>query len=352
MKDKIRFNFCEDDLPPKDGCTDTDAFAFITDITTNKCFGLRSEDDKIDTTGTELYDNDGVINGVSLEYVGGKDTCLSNSSDTYSLRINITCKADDDALTFVSYEGTSCHPQLNYLSKKGCAVFTMDAFTQFMDKYYYLWGAGLIVLGIFLCFFGNRFVNAVIFTVVGVGVFLILGSLFFYLFLGKVKEDWAKWLSLAAIIVVSLGLGFLVMRLRKWGIAIVAAWGGVMLGFVLTTAFVVENKWAYYAILIGCGAACFFVAFKIETTVVIIITGFVGAYALVRGVSLYAGGFPSETQLHDEIASGAVTWATFDKTFYIYLGAIVVGSIVGVWFQFRHENSLKNSLHQLKRPIK
>lgn len=284
--------------------------------------------------------------------MGGSNQCLSDPTDSYSLRINITCSDDKDGIVFVSSSGTSCHPELNYLSNKACPVFTLDAFSQFMDKYNYLWGAALIVLGVFLAFFGNRFVNLVIFLVVGLGVFCILGSLFFYLFLSKIKEDWGKWLSLAGIVVVSAGLGFLVMRLRKFGIAILSAWGGVLLGLVLTTAFIVENKWAYYAVIIACGVGAFFVAFKIEVTVVIMVTGFVGAYSLVRGVSLYVGGFPNENQLHEEIASGAVTWSSFDKTFYIYLGSIVAGTIAGVWFQFRQDKSLRASLHQLKRPIR
>lgn len=60
------------------------------------------------------------------------------------------------------------------------------------------------------------------------------------MFMDKVKEDWSKWLALAGIVAVSGGLGYLVLRLRKWGIALVAAWGGVLLGFMITTAFVVS----------------------------------------------------------------------------------------------------------------
>ena len=66
--------------------------------------------------------------------------------------------------------------------------------------------------------------------------------------------------------------------------------------------------------------------------VIIIATSFMGSYAIVRGVSLYAGGFPSEISLHDEIQKGVVDFTTFDKRFYIYMGAIVVGMVLGVFF--------------------
>jgi len=87
------------------------------------------------------------------------------------------------------------------------------------------------------------------------------------------------------------------MKFRKLGVAIFSAWGGVMIGFIVTTTFVVPNVYAYYGILGACGVALFFLAWKIEETVVILLTAFIGSYSLVRGVSLYAGGFPSETQL-------------------------------------------------------
>jgi hypothetical protein len=228
----------------------------------------------------------------------------------------------------------------------------MDAFTQFLEDYYYLWGAGLIIMGIFLAFFGNKFVSLVLFLTVTVGAFLILGSIFFYAFLSKVKPDWGKWLSVAAIGLVSAGLGFLVMRLRKWGVALLAAWGGVLLGFVITTAFMIKEEWAFYLTLAGCALVAFFIGYKVETAVIIMVTSFVGSYGLVRGISLYAGHFPSESQLHDEIRSGAVDWKSFDKIFYIYLGAIVILSLVTGFYQWRQEKSLRSSLHQLKRPIK
>jgi LPXTG-motif cell wall-anchored protein len=189
-----------------------------------------------------------------------------------------------------------------YEGADGCPVFSFDQFTQFMMQYNYLWGALLIVLGIFLCFFGNKFINVVLFLVVFMSVTLVGGSLFFQYALFKVKAEWAKWLSLAGIVLVAIGLAFLVMKKRKYGIGLIAAWGGVMLGFVITSLFVMKLPgWAFYLILILMAIICFFIAIKIEKMVIIITTAFMGAYAIVRGVSLYAGGFPSEISLHEEI---------------------------------------------------
>lgn len=177
--------------------------------------------------------------------------------------------------------------------------------------------------------------------IVSLGVFCILGSLFFYMFLSKVNEEWGKWLTIGIIIAVSLACGYLAKRLKRWGVALIGAWGGAMVGFLITSTFIVGNVYAYWAIIICCAAAAFFLAFKIETAVICGVTSFVGAYCLIRGVSLYAGGFPAETQLHEEIVSGAVDWKSFDKRFYIYLASIIITTGLGFYFQWRRENTLR-----------
>lgn len=81
-----------------------------------------------------------------------------------------------------------------------------------------------------------------------------------------------------------------------------------MLGFMITTTFTIGNVYAYWAIIVACAIAMFLVAIKVEKTVVILLTAFIGSYAFIRGISLYAGHFPSETQFHEEIANGDLQW--------------------------------------------
>ena len=114
------------------------------------------------------------------------------------------------------------------------------------------------------------------------------------------------------------------VKFRKYGVGLFAGWGGVMLGFVVTTTFAVQNKYAFYAIIVAGAVAMFLIAIKVEKTVIILLTAFIGSYAFVRGISLYAGGFPSETELHDELEAGLITWKTMPKTYYAYLGGILV----------------------------
>jgi Domain of unknown function (DUF4203) len=54
----------------------------------------------------------------------------------------------------------------------------------------------------------------------------------------------------------------------------------------------------------------------------------VGAYALVRGVGIFAGGFPNEYLVYQEIQNGS--YAEMPDEFYIYLGCYVVLALIGL----------------------
>ena len=92
-----------------------------------------------------------------------------------------------------------------------------------------------------------------------------------------------------------MAVGALLVKKRKYGIGILAAWGGVMLGFLITTMFIMKNVYMYYGIIVLCAVVLCVIAIKVETIVIIIMTSFIGSYACIRGIAMYAGNFPDET---------------------------------------------------------
>lgn len=200
----------------------------------------------------------------------------------------------------------------------------MNKFYSFLKRYYYIWGALMIVMGIFLAFFGNKFVNSVIYIVGTLASFLVITSLFYSLFMKNVSKQWVQWVIVGLVLIGANLIGFVLVKFRKYGIAILAGWGGAMAGFLITTTFVVKHSAAYWGIVIGCAVVCAILAFFTERKVIMLVTALSGSYMLIRGISLYAGGFPNEVELHEEFSTGVVTWSTFDKAFYGYLAGIVV----------------------------
>mmetsp|Transcript_11018 Transcript_11018/g.18414 ORF Transcript_11018/g.18414 Transcript_11018/m.18414 type:complete len:215 (-) Transcript_11018:193-837(-) len=213
------------------------------------------------------------------------------------------CDSEVSTFQFVEMAGDDCDITLKYKSKKGCPVFSYDKLTVFLNKYYWLWGAMAVVAGIVIGFFGNKFVSAVIGLVTAVMVFLLVSLATFQILQSAnvETEDTVNWVILIVIGLIGVAVGYFVAKARKYGIALLSAWGGAMLGLIITSVLFVENKYAYYAIIIGSAIVLAMIAFKFEKITIMSITSFIGSYGIIRGISLYVGGFPSETSLHQQI---------------------------------------------------
>jgi hypothetical protein len=321
-------------------CTkEDDAFAYVTVGET--CAALKPTDDNANTFGEEIRDKDDVITGLELTYVGGSQ-CPSDPTKSLSLTVKVMCPADKDSfgdkLEFDGFEGDDCAIVMNYTSVKGCAVFSYDALHIFLEQYAAFWGAALIIIGIFLAFFGNKFVSAVLFMA-GMVVSWAAGVLITFYFLQKAEVETsalANWLIIGGFALVALPIGYGVMKARKYGIAILSVFGGVMLGLLLTSTLFVGSKVAYWCIVVGCGLVVGLIALKTQEIVVMGSTSFIGAYSIIRGVSLYVGEFPSEGSLQDMIESGVLTWDNFPKAFFAYLAGIVVIFVASFYYQYKH----------------
>lgn len=92
-------------------------------------------------------------------------------------------------------------------------------------------------------------------------------------------------------------------------------------------------------VLIGAVIGYFFMKM-----ILIFSTSTIGSYAAVRGVSLVAGGFPSESLIIDLIKKQE--FKEFDKILtgvvYAYLGSWLVITIVAIVFQYWHNKDLKD----------
>ena len=245
--------------------------------------------------------------------------------------------------------GDECVPEITYYTKYGCEIFSYDKFAIFINNHFIIFGITIILLGVFFAFFGNKFTNAVIFIVAAFVTFMLLAYASFTLFdLFNTEADWIKWVFMLGCMIVGGIFGTISMRHRKEGISILAAWGGVMLGFMVTSSLVVESPWMYWLIIIAFALAAGGVAFVIEEKVIIACTSFIGSYGIIRGISLFAGGFPNESTLHKELASGVVTWETMNKAFYGYLAGILVLTILSIYYQVKHNKSAEANATQVK----
>jgi len=202
------------------------------------------------------------------------------------------------------------------------------------------WGAVFITFGLILAFLGNKFITVMVGVISSIAVFIGGVYLTTYIVDSSIKaqniHDYAVWIIFIIWSLIAIISGTLIAKKRKWGIAIVGGFGGTVLGMLITTIFIVDNDIVYWVIVVGSGLVAFSITFFIETLVIIMSTSFIGSYLVIRGISMYAGGFPSESELHTMAKSGYMDWSHFPKEFYGYLSGILVLCLLSAYFQWTH----------------
>ena len=85
---------------------------------------------------------------------------------------------------------------------------------------------------------------------------------------------------------------------------------------------------------IGCAVAAAICAFLFYFPTIITVTAFTGAYFFIRGISLFIpDSYPNEFTLIKELNNNA---ASVTGWFYLYLGFMVLFTILGMIVQCRH----------------
>jgi hypothetical protein len=114
---------------------------------------------------------------------------------------------------------------------------------------------------------------------------------------------------------------------------------GVILGFSLglllyNTAFFFTNNVYLMVGLALLGAILLgYFALSYSKHIVIYGTSFIGSYIFIRGISLFAGKYPSEIVVYGQLSHGIKP--EFEWQFYAYLAAIIVIFILGSQVQVR-----------------
>lgn len=221
-----------------------------------------------------------------------------------------------------------------------------------MKQYQYLWGAAFIVAGLFLALFGLKLFGIAIFLITAFATTFILLLAFYSLFLSDNTEDWVGWTVMGCCILIGLIVGVIMYKIKKVGAAILAGWGGFMLGLLLneTVMYKAQSEILFWCVAIACAVVAAVLTFFIIGHVLVVSTSFIGAYLFVRGISLYAGGYPNEFELIKKVQSGATPHV--DPWFYAYLAGIVVAFVIGLIVQYKHlkkiEEDESHPYHKLK----
>jgi len=272
-----------------------------------------------------------------LTYKNGAQ-CSAMPGRKYNFRIEVLCdesKTNDDYDFDLNYEGDPCSPIVTFSSKHGCEVMSINAIWTFLNKYKYVWGAFFIVLGLALNFFGRKLFKPTLCIAGTITVAFALMLFFYSVVLNDETKSWVGWLVLVCCVLVGALVGFLLAKVARLGVAILAAWGGVSVGLICYTAFLyhLHSQVAFWIILVVFALVFASLTCCVYDHVLILATAFAGSYSFVRGISMYAGGYPNEFTLYSYISKGLMK--NVPGTFYAYMAGFIVLAILGSVVQYK-----------------
>jgi hypothetical protein len=131
-------------------------------------------------------------------------------------------------------------------------------------------------------------------------------------------------------------VGFLMKTFFLVGFCIMGFFAGYTLGGLLySLVFISFIQSTYFLgfLTFGLGAVVAFLCYKQRDHLAILTTALLGAYAFVRGISLFIGNYPNEIQLYQDIKNNT---ATYSYAFIGYLAAMAVLFVLGSIYQERN----------------
>ena len=247
-----------------------------------------------------------------------------------------------------------CSPKFIYESQYGCPVFSATAWVRWVAEHPWVIAVFLILFGMLSTFRGKDFFEITV-GILGAGLTFLFTMLLFSIW-GSLEYLDNQQGSLAQVILsffISLVLaalvGFLLFK-AGWMVGVIAV--GAVVGFFLGVTiynlifFSTNALWLLIVLTIACTLGLAFLAFKKHEKIMIFGTAFIGAYSFVRGISLFAGHYPSEVQIYAELSSGVTPH--FSWQFYVYLVAIVILFIGGSTYQIKRAEKQEKDFNKME----
>ena len=338
----IIFNFCYN-LKQSGRCKHGDDKQVFYLVNGDNCQPLSGDIKDGNTWTTIKNETTGEVKYLEIE--------VNKYDDAHSLKYRLICNKDMDKKEFNVVEGTSITKNdkggfdviLVIESKEACVKVDFYFIFKFIEDYKALFVILLMVFGLFNCILGKRLGKYTAFLLC-VFIITILVLVFSQYVLPSGCNEWIIWVMFAVGIILGCTAGYFTFKYHKKILSFLTGGiSGFFIGQFLYNLFgnripldvngIVINI-VFVVISIGVMIA---VAFFFNKFIIIFATSFIGAYCFIRGISLFAGGFPDEIKIMDlrgkgetEQLSDLLTWKV-----YVYLAAMVITTVLAVIAQYK-----------------
>lgn len=294
----------------------------------------------------ELLDKDDIETGVKITLTHGSQF-EDQEGQYYHTTFELYCNSSVDDLEFYDddqkFDLTQQNNTLRFRSSKSCAQVNFYQIWKFINDKKAIFASVLIAVGLFEAIFGYWLRKPTTFIVCMAIVVVFCFIFFFQLIIPSGTNEAVIWVVLAVGLVVGGILGYFACKYNRIVLGvIIGALCGYFVGGLIYVSFLAHIKKnatviLVFSYLIPIGIL---VALSIFFCRAIIIggTAFLGAYAFIRGISIFAGGYPSEGTLIDlikekefETLKKLLTWRV-----YIYFVFILIAFGLSLFVQIKY----------------
>ncbi len=224
--------------------------------------------------------------------------------------LDIRCKADAPALSLTRAQLDGLQLQIEGEGSFGCEQFRMTFLALLFVRHIVLASLAMLVLGVFLCFWGLRMISPSCF-ILG---FLLTLSLCGLLLSKNAGEHSALTLYFAGLLVLALGAigGYLAMFIPAVGVGCLSLYSAYVIAQLLER----YSTLLFYAAFLGLAGSAFYISYTQYRLFVIAATSIIGGYLF---------GMSAQNLVRRQVQD--FSWP------FIILGALIASS--GIYWQYR-----------------
>ena len=339
-EDEIYFNFCRNTV------LDNSTTFFRKNKENNEKIRLSGSIEG-DTNNKNQWDEN--ENGVTIHFNQG-DSC--NGTRFYQVVLNVKCNSDIDENKFkenpqeyITFKNsTDCILKLEMESIYGCSLKSSYLLLKLLEDYKIIFAIIFVVIGLVLCFMGNRFITYTIVIVCGfIGCYALTAAVLNF-FPDFITTE--LWLLVCLVVCFVLGciLGYFLKGEVQFSVIIFGGFLGyscaIFVYQIVLNYVEFDPQIVYYACIGVCIVVGVIIGWKLSKPIIILGTSVFGGYLAMRGVSFIAGNYLDEGLIIDLIKNKEYEQLKEmrDGWTYAYLGSWIILTIAGTIIQCKNKN--------------
>ena len=338
LDNSVYFNFCQVLKEETHKCNDKTGQIVSVNSKDKKCTIYSGSN--LNESEFSLLNKDDPNAGLIVKLNNG-DICKDDIR--YTVTWELTCSEDEKIVITSStfYGNETCNHVVKAKTKDSCPKVNFYVVWSFLNNNSSFIGAIIILIGFFLLFLGLKLLKVTMFITSLLVVLFLCFILFFQLILPTGTKQWVVWTILGCSVLLGIILGFVTVYYRKIFFGLLGGLLGYVVGNIVYTIvlkYINSNPTVvYWVTVVVCIAIFASLAFFLVKLIVILATSVIGAYGMIRGISLYAGDFPSESMIIDLINKQEYEELKKFMTYqvYLYFAGMVILIIAGMIVQFK-----------------